>query len=258
LYFPLVNLWDKRSLIFHFAILNIKLRFKSTYLGFLWSAIEPLLYFSVLYIVFTSIRVGADDTFPIYLITGVLMFHIFIRGTSGGIISLTGNIGILNSLKIKKELFPVVSTLAISILAVVDVGVFFLLMLIFDFTPTLTIILIPIPIILLLFLIQGLSYLLSIGNVFARDIQYIWIIFTHAMFFITPIFWFLTDVDGILLEIQKINPLGQIIEITHQLVVFNQIPPLSEWLYTSAFVFAILGFGYIIFRKYENKIVEEL
>jgi len=58
---PLVGLWDKRYLIFHFAVLNIKMRFKSTYLGILWAAVEPLLTFIVLYFVFTSIRAQQID-----------------------------------------------------------------------------------------------------------------------------------------------------------------------------------------------------
>jgi len=56
------------------------MRFKNTYLGFLWTAIEPLLYFTVLYVVFTSIR-DREETFAIYLITGIMLFHIFARGT---------------------------------------------------------------------------------------------------------------------------------------------------------------------------------
>jgi len=147
--FPLVNLWNKRSLVFHFAILNIKMRFKTTYLGFLWAAIEPLLYFIVLYIVFTSIRARTED-FAIYLIAGIMLFHIFARGTSGGLISLTSSTGILKTLKLEREFFPVVSTIAVGILAIVDVGVFFGLMPVFHFIPSWTIILIPLPLILLM------------------------------------------------------------------------------------------------------------
>jgi len=69
---------NRLSLIFYFAILNIKLRYKSTYLGFIWSAFEPLLYFTVLYVVFTGIR-DRDPLFPISLITGILFFHLFTR-----------------------------------------------------------------------------------------------------------------------------------------------------------------------------------
>lgn len=70
-------------------------------------------------------------------------------------------------------------------------------------------------------------------------------------------FWSLDEVDGILLEIHKINPLGQIIELTHK-IVFGEIPPLTDWLYTFGIVLGILFVGYAIFQKLEGRIVEEL
>jgi len=254
---PLIQLWDKRSLIFHFAILNIKIRFKSTRLGFLWAAIEPLLYFVVLYVVFTSIRERTED-FAIYLITGVMLYHIFTRGTSGGLGSLTGNSGTIKSLNIQKEFFPVVTTVAIAILALVDIGVFFALMPVFQFVPSWTLILLPLPLILLIVLILGLSYLLSVINVFVRDIQYLWTIILLVLLFLSPIFWSLEDAGEFLVIIQKINPLGQLIEISHNLVIYGNIPPLNEWLQSTLFVLAIFFFGYFVFQKYQYKIVEKL
>ena len=244
-------------MILHFAILNIKLRFRSTYLGLLWAAIEPLLTFIVLYMVFTSIR-SRDENFAIYLISGVMLYHIFVRGTSGGMNSLLSNQGIIKSLNIDREFFPVVTTVAIGILALVDVAVFFGLMPIFQFLPTWTIILLPIPLLLVLFLVLGISYFLSIAAVFARDVQHLWPIITFTLLFLSPIFWSLDDVEGILLDIQKINPLGQIIEIVHTLVIDGQIPSLNDWLYTTIFVAAIFFVGFFVFHKYEDKVIEEL
>jgi len=255
--FPLVQLWDARSKIYHFAVLDLKVRFKNTYLGYIWAAVEPLLTFAVLYVVFTSLRQARED-FAIYLISGIIFYHIFVRGTNGGLASLTSNGGILKSISIKKEFFPVVATTAIGLLAFVDIAVFFGLMPIFQFTPFWTIIFLPILILLVLGLILGLSYFLSIANAFARDIQHIWAILVHTLIFISPIFWYLDEAQGIVLELQKINPLGQIIELSHILVVDKEIPPLNDWLYTTSFVVVILLVGYFVFSKYEERVVEEL
>jgi len=254
---PLIHLWKIKSLIIHFAVLNLRIRFKNTYLGFLWAAFEPLLYFFVLYVVFTAIR-ERQENFAIYLITGVMLFHIFIRGTSGGISSLVVHEGIIKSLNLRKEFFPVVATVAIGILAFVDVGIFFGLMPVFQFTPSLSIVFIPLVLILLIVLILGLSYLLSIITIYARDIHILWNIFVHALLFVSPIFWYLDEVDGILLDIQKINPLGQLIEIGHVLVIDGEIPSLNEWLYTTSFILAIFFFGYFVFSRLEDKIPEKL
>jgi len=255
---PLTELWDKRTILFHFAKMNIRVRFQNTYLGFLWAAIEPILYFTILYVVFTSIRTSTQEDFAIYLITGIVFYHIFSRGTTGGLGSLTSNAGILKSLNVSKEFFPVIATIAIGILGIVYVAVFFGLMPVFQFIPSWTIILLPIPLFLMLILVLGLSYALSVINVYARDIQHLWIIFLLGLLFVSPIFWYLDEVDGILLAIHEINPVGQLIEIAHKLVVGNEIPPLEKWMHATLLVFVSFFIGYMIFKKYQNKVVEEL
>jgi len=205
--------------------------------------------------VFTGIR-ETEENFAIYLITGVILFHIFVRGTSGGLSSLMINSGIIQSINIRKEFFPVVSTVAIGLLAFVDVGVFFGLMPVFEFIPSLTIILLPVILLLLIILILGLSYILSIAAPYIRDVQLLWIIFTHSLLFVSPIFWHVDRVDGILLEIQKINPLGQLIEMAHVLVIDGQIPSLNEWLYTTSIIFGIFFVGYFVFNKKADKVAE--
>jgi len=255
--FPKLHFQYRTSLIFHFAVIDIKVRFKNTYLGLLWAAIEPMMYFLVLYVVFSTIRNTSQD-FAIYLITGVMIYHIFVRGTSGGLGSLTSNAGILKSLNIKRDFFPIVATTTIGILALVDIGVFFALMPIFNFVPTWTIILLPIPLILTLILVLGLSYFLSIITVFIPDIRNIWAIITHALFFVCPIFWKIDEAGGILLQIQKINPIGQLIELSHKVVIDGEVPPLSDWLYTTLFILGIFVVGYVVFHKLQDKIMEEL
>lgn len=253
---PLVNLWNKRELIWHFSLTEIKIRYKASYLGFLWTALEPLLLFVLLFIVFTTVREQTEN-FAIYLITGIAFYHLFARGTIGGLTSLKVHAGILKSLNVRKELFPVIATGATSILMFVEIGVLLGLMPVFDFVPSWTLILIPITIVFLLLLILGISYLLSVAFVYIRDIQPLWTVFAHSLLFISPIFWYLNEVDGILLEIHKINPLGQIIELTHK-IIFGEIPPLNDWLYTFSIILGILFVGYAVFQKLEGRLVEEL
>lgn len=225
-------------------------------MGLLWAAIEPLAYFVVLYLVFSRRDSGPD--FAIYLITGVLFYHIFSRGTSGGLVSLIMNRGILQSVNIRREFFPIVATVAIGILSFIDVGVFFGVMPIFQFVPSWTLVLLPIPLFLVLVLILGLSFLLSVVNVYIRDISNIWAILIHTLLFVSPIFWRIDDANGILLQIHKINPLGQLIDISHKLVIDGQIPPLYDWVYTTLFIFGIFGLCYFVFHRLQDRVVEDL
>lgn len=234
----------------------MKLRYKGTSLGLLWAAIEPLFMFVILYVVFTAMRETRSD-YAIYLISGIAVFSTFQRGTMGGITCLIDNSGILKSLNLKREFFPVTSVGTTFFLMIVKIGILFALMPIFNFTPTWTIILFPIPLALLIVLVLGLSYILSIVTVYFRDIQPLWGVFVYGLIFVTPVFWYEDQVGGFLLELQKINPLSQLIELFHK-VILGTAPSLNEWVYSSAFVFGILILGYIIFQKYEKKITEML
>ena len=255
---PLVNLWSKRSLLLHFALKDIKVRFKGTYLGFAWIALEPTLIFILLYVVFTSIRIRTGEDFAIYLLTGIFLIHMFTRGTLGGLTSLKSNRGILESIKIRKEFFPVVATAATSLLLLVEVVVFFGLMPFFQYIPPWTVVYLPIVLGFVILLVLGLSYILSIIHVYVPDIHPLWGVVTHALFFLSPVFWYLEDVEGILLTIHSINPIGQIIELGHKIVVFGEVPPIADWVYTGIFVSVIFIVGYTIFQKFEGRTVEEL
>ena len=255
---PLISLWSQRSLVFHLAVMNIKIRFRGTSLGFLWNALEPALTFILLYTVFTSIRIRTQEDFAIYLLTGIILYHVFTRGTLAGLTSLRSNKNILESLAIKKEILPVVAVTATSLLLFIEIGVFFGLMPFFDFIPSIEIVLLPLVFILLIILILGFSYILSVINIYVKDIQPFWGIIVHAMFFVTPIIWYLDDVSGILLEIHKINPVGQIVELGHKVVIYGEIPSTEDWAYVSIFVFGIFFLGFFIFKKFESRIVEDL
>jgi len=226
-------------------------------LGLLWTALEPMILFIFLYFLFESIRITRRDDFAIYLLTGIILYHTFSRATLSGLVSLRDNNSVLSSLSIKREFFPVVATVTASILLLVEVGVYFGLMPFFQFIPEITILLYPVVLVLLLFLILGMSYILSIVFVYAKDIQPLWAVFVHALFFLTPIFWYLDDAGGIALEIQKINPLGQLIEIAHQ-IVFGNIPPIHEWLYTTAIIFGLFFVGYAFFQKFQKNAMEQM
>ena len=214
--------------------------------------------FTILFVVFSTIRGTSKDDFAIYLVVGVFFYHVFSRGTSSGLISLVQNAGILKSIKIEKEIFPVITTSTTVIFLVVELLVVFGLMPVFNFIPTWTIVYFPLVLGLFVIFVLGISYLLSILYIFVRDIQPVWTVITYALIFVSPIFWYLSEINGILLEIHKINVLGQIIELAHKLIVFGQVPTIEEWVYPTSIVFVVFFIGFGLLKKFENKVVEKI
>ena len=254
---PLISLWKMRQVIFHFAWMNIKIRFKGTYLGLIWTAIEPALFFVFLYFLFTSIRIVTKEDFAIYFLTGIIIYHAFTRGTQGGLVSLKHNIPILSSLNIRKEFFPVVSTSTSAILLFVEIAVLLAFMPIFGFVPNWTIVFLPVVLLLLLILILGFSYLLSIIFAYIKDIQQFWNVLASVLFFLTPIFWYVEDAGEFARTLQLFNPVGQIIELARG-TIFGNISPINDWVYTTGFVLVILFVGYYVFQKYQSNVLERM
>ena len=131
-------------------------------------------------------------------------------------------------------------------------------MAVLGFTPPITIIyLIPIYILGFVFVI-GLSLGLSVLNVKFKDIEFIWGIILHAGFFLTPIFYRFDFLPQYVQDILMLSPVVQLVTMTHHVAIYGTLPSINSILYTIGSIFIILGIGYLIFRRYQARIVEEL
>jgi len=74
---------NKKSLIRELAILDLKLKYRNSILGFFWSFLEPLLMLAVLYAVFTNIFQSSIEQFPLYLLLGIVMWNMVVRNYNG-------------------------------------------------------------------------------------------------------------------------------------------------------------------------------
>lgn len=134
-------------------------------------------------------------------------------------------------------------------------GVFFVA---FQFMPPLTIVFLPLILILEFFLVLGVSLPLSVLNVRYRDIQFIWVVVIQVGFFLTPIFYKSEILPESIQNILYFSPMVQIVNIAHDLALYNITPSIEAVqvaIGTTMFVFVV---GYIIFRKIQSKIIEEL
>jgi ABC-type polysaccharide/polyol phosphate export permease len=247
-----------RSLTIDLSIIFLKLRYKGTVLGFLWSFLEPLLLLSVFYFVFNYILPNNIPNFTLHLFVGLILFFMFSRGTMMGLTSISSNAHIISNLRIPKIILPISYNLTAFIMMLFDFSVFFVYVAITQFLPPITIILLPVFMILVFLLSVGLSLFLSILSVKMKDLNYLWIVITNVIVFFTPIFWRLENMAPAIREILQYSPWIQIITMTQDVVIYNKLPDPMIFLYVTSLVFAILGFGMWVFKKSEYKVTEFL
>lgn len=253
----LIATGKSRQVIFYLSIIELKLRYRGTFLGFFWSVLEPLAQLGILYLVFTALR-SVDETFVIYLFSGLIMVHLFTKGTTQAMNSLVTKKSIIVSLNIPKIIFPLSVFLTNLYIVGIEFVIFFLFIVVLGFELSLTIFLLPAIILLLIVFTCGVALILSILRLYFKDIQSIWGIVVISLIFITPVFWEVKDMPEDIAQIFLLNPLAMIMEMGHKVILYHTIPTFEETIYSVSTSFATLFVGWILFKKIEKKIVEKL
>lgn len=170
---------------------EFKLRYFGSVLGYLWSLVRPLLFFGVLYFVFTVIfQIGNGvPHYGVYLLTGIVLWSYLAEATSGGVQCLVQREALLRKVRFPRMVIP----LSVSLTSLFNLGMNFIAVLVFTLangvTPRLAWLeLIPIVFFFVL-LATGLGMILSVLFVRFRDIQPIWDVFVQAWFYISPVMY---------------------------------------------------------------------
>jgi ABC-type polysaccharide/polyol phosphate export permease len=252
------EMWKFKGILFNFAISDLKIRYRNSILGILWSLIEPLLLLGVLFVVFSSMFRFEIPNFPIYLLLGIICWNFFKNGTLFALNSLTNRSALITQIYFPRSIPGISAGITASIMLVFELVVLTIFMVIFGFIPTYTVILL-IPILALeLVLILGISLPLSVLNVKYKDTEFIWNIVVHAGFFLTPIFYQFDMMPDYVQNVLQFSPMVQIVTMAHHVVLYGTLPSINSILYAVGSISVITVIGYLIFRKYQAKVVEEM
>lgn len=254
----LSKIWNRRSLIRTFAINDLKIRYRNSVLGFFWSVLEPLLMLSVLYIIFTHVVKSDIEYYPLYLLLGLIMWNMLTRSTSMSLTSIIGRGGIITKIYFPREVPAISSCITGFIMMLFEFAVFAAFLVAFQFVPPFTIALLPILLIIEFVLVLGLALPLSVLNVYFRDVQYIWAVILMAGFFLMPIIWRPDIFPEWLQTLLSLIPMTRILDIAHNVTLYNIMPSATDLTYITATSFGILVLGYLIFRRFEARVGEEL
>lgn len=252
------DLWSQRSLLSLITINDVKVRYKNSVLGFFWTFLEPILMLAVLYFVFTTIMRSEIENYPVYLFIGLIIWYMFSRATTMGLSSLVAKADILQKIYFRREIVVIAASLTSFIMMGFEFGAFGFYLGILQYVPPPTALLLPLVVVDLLILCIGISFILSILNVYFRDIQFVWQVVLQAGFFLSPILYSLEMFPESVRAILQINPLVSILDSAHVLVLDNKLPPTNTVLYMVVSTGVIFVVGYCVFRYKSRRVVEAL
>ncbi len=252
------EMWKFKGILFNFAISDLKIRYRNSILGVLWSLIEPLLMLGVLFFVFSTMFKFEIENFPIYLLIGIICYNFFKNSTTFALNSLTNRSALMSQIYFPRAIPAISSGVTGAIMLIFELIVLGIFMVVLQFTPPITILLLPLILALEFLLVLGIALPLSVLNVKFKDTEFIWMVVVHAGFFLTPIFYQFNMLPDYVQSILQFSPVVQIVTMSHHVVLYGVLPPINSILYAVGSISVITGIGYLIFRKYQAKIVEEV
>ena len=252
------EMWKAKGIIFNFAQSDLKIRYRNSVLGIFWSLIEPLLMLGVLFVVFSTMFKFEIPNFPIYLLVGIVCYNFFKNGTVFALNSLSNRSTLMTQIYFPRSVPAISSGITAAIMLILELVVLAIFIVIFQFVPPITILFLPLILALLFLLVLGIALPLSVLNVKYKDTEFIWMVIVHAGFFLTPIFYQFDMMPEQVQNILQFSPMVQIVTMAHHVVLYGMLPSVTSILYAVGSISVITAVGYLIFRKYQAKIVEEV
>lgn len=249
-------IYNNRQLIYSFTKRDIQLKYKSSFLGILWSFLTPLFMLAIYtyffgFILQSKWDVGSQNQFEfaIFLFCGLCVFNFF-----SDILNRSPDIIVFNVNYVKKVVFPIEIlpiTLLGSALFQFMINLILLLVSVWLFYGTVswTVILFPVIIIPLLLISIGLSWFLSALGVYIRDVSQIIGLAVQALIFLSPVFYPISIIPEKMQIIYKINPLTGVIENARRILIQGQLPNWNQLLVSTGIGIFLAFAGYIWFRK---------
>ena len=245
-----------KPLLEQLVLKDIKLKYRRSFLGYLWSILNPLMIMVIMVIVFSNMFRFDIINYPVYLIIGQTLFGFVSESTNQAMWSITGNAALMKKTYVPKYIFTLSKVTSSFVNTVFSLGAMIIVFVICKIKPNTNMLFIPVILFQMYIFCTGLGMILAQGTVFFRDIQYIYLAVLTAWMYLTPIFY---PIQQLPLSLQKIikhfNPLYSYITQFRIIVLEGAFPDPRLILYGFAVAFAVLIVGTIVFFKNQDKFI---
>ena len=251
----IVEYWDLTMIL---TVSNLKIRYKNSVLGFLWSLLNPLLLMIVMLVVFTKLMRFNTANYSLFLLSGLIFWRFFASSTSQSLSSIVNRANLIRKIYFPREILVFSHVLSCAVGFLLEFMVFFFILLFFRIPLSPSMLFVILFLFLEFILVFGIGLALSSLYVLFRDYADIWELTLTILFFLTPIVWPTTIIPKNYLPYILLNPLSQIIITVRSAVLEGTMPSLMSII--SSTLLCLLAFivGYLIFKRIEPKFGREL
>ncbi len=206
------------------AVTDFRMSYFGSALGYLWSLMRPLLFFGVLYVVFSKVlRVGGNiRDYPVVLLLNIVLFSFFGEATGQAVASMVVREPLVRKMQFPRMVVPLATVLTSTINLLLNLGAVLVFLLVYGIRPMWTWLLFPLLLIPLILLAAGMAMLLSSLYVRYRDVAPIWTVVSQLLFYGTPIIYTIEKVQEQSLSaahLVMLNPLACILQQARKWVI---------------------------------------
>lgn len=234
---------------------DLKIKYRRSFLGYLWSLLNPLMMMAVMSVVFSYMFRFDIPNYPLYLICGQTLWAFFNESTNTAMQSIIYNNALIRKVYIPKYIFPMSRVLSSFVTMSFSLAAILIVMLVTRVPFTWKLVLLPIPLGLLLLFCLGVGMALAAVAVYFRDILHLYGVLTMAWMYATPIFYPVSAMSEKVAFFFQFNPMYHYITFFRELVLYGAIPELKIWLGSIGFSISVFVVGYVIFRKLQRNFI---
>jgi len=249
---------DYSELVKNLTVKEFKLRYRNSFLGFLWSLLNPLCMLIILSFVFSTLLRSGISNFPVFILPALLCWRFFSISTSMSLSSVIGNAPLVTKVYFPRWLLVLSSNIANLIGSSLEFAALFPLLVILGMRITFLILLLPVILAFEFLLIIGVSLILASLNVYYRDFNQIWDITLQIGFFLCPIIYSMNLIPERYLLAYSLNPMTRIIESVRKILYYNTLPILTDFVIVLASGALLLFIGHLVYRRLEPGFAEEI
>lgn len=237
---------------------EIRGKYKGSWLGVLWTFLNPLLMLAVYAFVFPYILRVNVDNYTIFMIVALIPWNFFTTAIQSGTGSVVANGNILKKVYFPREIIPISITTSqlVNFLITCIIMTVFIIFSGVGFSAHA--LLFPLLVLIQYILILGLTFILSALTVFVRDIDHFVSVILMLGFYATPIVYQGEMLPKKFQIFLKLNPMAQLVEAYRSILYYHRMPDMTMLVIWGLGSVALLVVGYLIFKKLEKSFVEEL
>lgn len=252
------NLYQYRELLKTSIKKDIGGKYKKSFLGILWSFINPLLQIAVYAIIFPIIMRNNIENYTVFMVCGLIPWTYFANVINRSSFVMVENGNIIKKVYFPREILPISIVTSETVTFVISSIIILLFVLGSGMGLSIYILLYPLLLLAQYIMQIGFSLIVSSITVYFRDLQHFIGVFLQLLFYATPIVYSLQTIPEELRWILKLNPMTYIIEGYRNIFYYQQMPDVGQIFEVIVLGIIITIIGYLIFNKLQKRFAEEL